>query len=194
MDRYAPWFFAVFLLAGGVLPESWVGLLEFNRQAIAQGDSWRLLTGHWVHFGLSHSLMNAAGYALVQYQFYHGGVPRRWWILQLMLCLSVSALLLVFSPDVEIYRGYSGVFCGFLAFSLAVSLRQSPWVFGVLLLGLLVKIALEQLPHYNVNYLMPFIGVAVAVDAHAYGTAAGLAATPVYLAWRIWYRRRQSQR
>jgi len=53
-----PWR-SILLSAGAVLaylvlgaaPEAWV----FDRAAIAQGEWWRLITGHWVHSGLAHA-------------------------------------------------------------------------------------------------------------------------------------------
>ena len=39
--------------------------LRFERQSIVAGDLWRLLSGHLVHLGWTHLLLNLAGLALV---------------------------------------------------------------------------------------------------------------------------------
>ena len=41
-----------YLIPGGA-PEFWV----FDRVAIAQGEIWRLVTGHWGHSDLKHALL-----------------------------------------------------------------------------------------------------------------------------------------
>ena len=40
-------------------------LLKYDRLAIEGGDWWRLITGHFVHLGLSHLALNIAGLLLV---------------------------------------------------------------------------------------------------------------------------------
>ena len=48
-----------------LLPNAIRELLRFDRGGIAAGELWRLLTGHFVHLGVSHTLLNLAGLLLV---------------------------------------------------------------------------------------------------------------------------------
>jgi rhomboid family GlyGly-CTERM serine protease len=48
-------------MALGPVPETWV----YDRTAIANGEVWRLVTGHWVHSGPSHALWNIAALMLL---------------------------------------------------------------------------------------------------------------------------------
>ena len=48
----------VFSLGGGEY-------LQYQRHAIEHGQVWRLLTGHWVHLGATHFLLNLFGLLLL---------------------------------------------------------------------------------------------------------------------------------
>ena len=41
--------------------------LSYDRPEIAAGEFWRLLSGHFVHLGISHLIWDAAGFLLVWY-------------------------------------------------------------------------------------------------------------------------------
>ena len=53
---------AIALTAVGTPTFAW---LAYRRAAIAQGQIWRLVTGHLVHVGAAHLAWNLAGLALV---------------------------------------------------------------------------------------------------------------------------------
>ena len=59
------------LQAGG---ESAQELFQFQRQGLAQGQLWRLFSGHFIHLGWSHALMNMAALGLLV-----GAVAAWWW-------------------------------------------------------------------------------------------------------------------
>ena len=42
-------------------------LLRYDRFAIASGELWRLVSGHFVHLAWSHFALNAAALILVSY-------------------------------------------------------------------------------------------------------------------------------
>jgi membrane associated rhomboid family serine protease len=57
------------LLAGGAWVVAafpgWAGGLMYDRQAILDGELWRLFTGHWVHFSTSHLVCDTLALGLV---------------------------------------------------------------------------------------------------------------------------------
>lgn len=155
--------------AGDIL----VSQLEFQRQAIAHGEVWRLLTGNFTHFGDYHTGMNAAGLAaLVAVLFWY--LPAKWFAAgAVMIPLGVGISLFLFAADVEIYRGYSGANYGLLAMGLLLALPQQPRLYALAYCVLLGKIMYEQLPGYDVDYLRGQIGVPVAIEAHLAGFCSG---------------------
>lgn len=167
---------AALILASFILveftSEHLVLLLEFQRQAIAQGEVWRLLTGNFTHFGDYHTWMNAAGLAaLVAVLFWY--LPAAWFAAgAIMIPLGVGVSLFLFA-DVDVYRGFSGANYGLLAMGLLLALPQQPKLYALAYCVLLGKIVYEQLPGYDVDYLQGQIGVPVAIEAHLAGFCSG---------------------
>ena len=52
--------------------------LRFDRGGIAAGEVWRLLTGHLVHLGASHTYLNIAGLALVWFLVGRAYTLKQW--------------------------------------------------------------------------------------------------------------------
>jgi len=82
--------------------------LVYDRSAILAGELWRLLTGHWVHFGATHLLYDAillglGGWVIAQRRYRHFAA------LCLLSALSISLSLLVLRPDMAFYGGLSGL-------------------------------------------------------------------------------------
>ncbi len=171
--RVIPWLWCGGLLVSGLLPDALTKLVEFNRTAINQGEFWRIVTSQWVHFGFNHSLMNGLCFAIVQFRLLKDLPLRRWLITQLVVQLGVGCGLYFTLGDGEIYRGYSGAFCGLLAFGLLWNLSRDTWFLAVVYAGLLLKIAVEQTPGYNLDYLKNVMDFSVAVDAHLFGVITG---------------------
>lgn len=149
-----------------------VATLEFQRQAIKQGEIWRLLTGNFTHFGEYHSWMNAAGLAaLVAILFWY--LPAGWLAVGVVLVPIAVGLGLYWFADVDVYRGFSGANYGLLAMGLLLALPQQYKLYALGYCVLLGKIIYEQLPGYNVDYLQAEIGVPVAIEAHLAGFCSG---------------------
>ncbi|MDH4318525.1 MAG: rhombosortase [Desulfobulbaceae bacterium] len=94
--------------------------LEYDRAAVAGGEVWRIVTGHFIHWNLGHLLWNVAVFCLlgILSEFYDEK--------GYFLCLSVSTLMIPLvlwwlQPDLASYRGLSGLASGlFLLMALRV--------------------------------------------------------------------------
>jgi rhomboid family GlyGly-CTERM serine protease len=146
--------------------------LRYERAGIASGEAWRLLTGHFVHLGISHTILNLAGLILVWLlagRAYHW---RQWlWI----MTGSVAAIdlgLWFGAPMLEWYVGLSGLLHGMLAAGVLAGLTERSGEALILAVVVAVKVTYEQLagplPGSEVTS-----GGAVIVDAHFYGVIGG---------------------
>lgn len=161
---------ALVVLAGLLLftGESGREWLRFERGAIASGEIWRLLTGHLVHLGVSHYVLNAAGLVLVWFLVGREFARSHWlWI----MAGSVAAIdlgLWILSPELQWYVGLSGLLHGMLAAGIVAGWperRAEALILSVVVAG---KLAFEQLVG-PLPGSESTSGGAVIVDAHLYG-------------------------
>ncbi len=155
-------------LAGG---ESFYSALEYRRTELLEGQGWRLLTGHLVHFNARHALLDLAtfGIALVLFP----GLLRGWRLPALILgAILAIDLGLLASPEMAWYAGFSGVAYGVLAGGAWTDRQTHPRVAAVVAALLAGKLVLEQglgAP----QQAEALIGGAIWVDAHLYGVLGG---------------------
>jgi len=168
-----PLIISVLLLAVMLLPATWQALLEYQLGAIGEGEVWRFIGGHLVHLGWGHLLMNLLGFWLIWELFLSNRMPAEICLFGLtLLTLCVSLGLYLLSPDIEWYRGFSGVLHGLLVWALLRELHLHPLSSGLILALVVVKLLLEQ-------YFGALPGSEslakgrVIVDAHLYGGLAG---------------------
>ena len=164
-------------LAGGPHGE-W---LRYSRMAIEQGQFWRLLTAHLVHYDVAHATLNAAGLILLWLLFVADARPRQWAVVTLVSALSISIGLWYQHPEIEWYLGLSGVLHGlWAAASLSAIVR---WRLEALVSGSLLAAKLMFEQHYGA-LSDPLLGhtLHIVVEAHVYGTLGGLSAA--LLTWR----------
>ena len=171
------------LMLGGDAAREW---LAFERDAIRDGEAWRLVTGHLVHLGWPHFALNAAGLALV-WTLVGGAYKPAGWILIILASIATIGLgLWTFNPELHWYVGLSGALHGVLAAGLVMSCREPRVETMILALLLLCKLAWEQfsgpLPGSESSSGGPVI-----VDAHLYGAIGGTLAG--LLTWLIRVRR-----
>ena len=144
--------------------------LCYERQALAQGQLWRLLSAHWVHLNLRHALLNGAGLTLLWILMAREFPPRRWIGILLGSALAIDAGLWFLRPAVEWYMGASGVLHGALAAGAAALYRRGEGLGAALLLLLVVKLIYEQ--HSGASV---FVGdLPLVPDAHLFGALGGL--------------------
>jgi len=125
-------------------------VLEYQLAALG-AQPWRLLTGHWVHINWVHALINAAAWFIVARLFGQELTPARQVLVVLGAGVAISAGLALVYPQIDWYRGFSGVlhalfFAGATAWlTRTLTVRESRnlgalWLPGALALGGWVKV------------------------------------------------------
>jgi rhomboid family GlyGly-CTERM serine protease len=144
-------------------------LLRYDRDGLHAGEWWRLLTGHVIHLGYEHAVLDIAGLVLMWALFARDYSPRQWLLIIGLSVIGVDAGLWLLSSTTQWYVGSSGVLHGVLAAGACAHLRRREPDGWILVLFLVGKLIYEQ----TQGALPLTAGGAVIVDAHLYGAVGG---------------------
>jgi rhomboid family GlyGly-CTERM serine protease len=145
-------------------------LLRYEREAVLQGEYWRLLTGHLVHGSWLHLFLNGAGIGLIVALFPDHYSPRQWLLIGLFGLVTIDVGFVFWEPQLSWYVGLSGVLHGALAAGAIAWWRYETKRLAAALSVIFVgKLLWEQW-----HGALPLSGgLAVVVDAHLYGAIGG---------------------
>lgn len=121
-------------------------LLVYHREAISNGELWRVVTGNLVHLSRPHVLRDLVPFVLA------GGVleaasRRRFALLCLASAAVIGAVLYLAHPEVLVYGGLSGVVTAAFVYLSLVGLCRQPayrWLYITILAAAAGKIAAEM--------------------------------------------------
>jgi rhomboid family GlyGly-CTERM serine protease len=150
----------------------WRAALEYERESIAAGEWWRLVSAHFTHLDAHHTALNCLGLALLWALFARDFSPRRWLFILAATISVIDLGLWLLAPRVEWYLGASGVLHGVLAAGILAALARGERIAWVLLVLLLFKLLYEQFA--GASALLP--GIPVVPQAHLLGVVGGLSA------------------
>mgnify|MGYP001823772430 FL=1 len=160
--------------------------LAYNREFVASGQLWRLATGHFVHLGWTHLLLNLGGLGLVFWLVGQAYNWRQWLYVTGLSVAIIDAGFWFLYPELGWYVGLSGLLHGLLAAGLLRGLVAGDRESLVLAAFVVAKLIWEQiggpLPGSEATS-----GGTVIVDAHLYGAVGGLTA-----AASMWHRVRST--
>lgn len=160
----------LFAVAAGLFPDLW----PYRRQALLDGEVWRLLSAHFAHLGWTHALLNALGVLLVWLLFEPWWSPSRWWSAVLVVGTLTGVGLLALNPQLAWYVGFSGVLHGlFVTGALSAWQRSRDRLSLLVLLVVAAKLAWEQWSG-GAGFSARLVGAPVVTDAHLYGALSGL--------------------
>ncbi len=140
--------------------------LVWQREALAHGQVWRLLSAHLVHLSPRHLVMNVLGLWVVTELLCETLTAAQWMSLLLVCALGTSLLLLLLQPELQWYAGLSGVLYGLWSGGAAFRWIGERKFFY--LLSLLVLFASLQRGTPVINEFP------VIAEAHWYGAFSGL--------------------
>jgi rhomboid family GlyGly-CTERM serine protease len=158
-----------------VHPDS-VGLAwRYDRAAVLAGQWWRLFSAHLVHGGITHWLLNMAGFVLILAVFPECFTTRRMAWLMPLTAISVTAGLFFRHPEIEWYLGLSGMLHAWFAFGTTKTAIEGAKLHALASIAVWVKVGYEQLAGPTVAAVTMASGPVI-VEAHLYGALAGAAA------------------
>ena len=146
---------------------------------IAGGEFYRLLTGHFVHLGPLHLILNIAGLVLVWFLVGRFVSTIGWFVAVGLSLVSINLGLLLGLPTLDWYVGLSGLLHGLLATGLVVSWhRRQPELIALaaILFGKLGwEFFVGPIPGSS-----GLSGGAVVTESHLFGAIGGTVAGLLY--------------
>lgn len=180
--RQFPWIFlilAVLALAIQLNP-TWRDPLIYQREEIRQ--LWRLWTGHWVHFGWPHFIVDTGLFLILGWMLERRH-PRITYTSLVFMPLFISLVIYLFDPEMQRYAGLSALNLGLL---LIVALQGwqrdwRDWFWPAVLVIYVAEIIFEIMSGGSGGGMIRFDDpqVIVATSAHIAG------AIYAVVAWRI---------
>jgi len=161
------------------LPDNYQTLLVYQSDAIMTGEWWRLWSGHLTHYTLSQLIADSTLVALLGFVLKPFIRPRQLTAAIIAVLPLLSLLLLWLVPEINIYRGASGL-AAMLWLMVGLQLITSAdvgsslfWIGLLFILLLVAKVAGEALALFSAISDLP-AGIVVAWQVHLFGMVMGL--------------------
>jgi rhomboid family GlyGly-CTERM serine protease len=156
-------------------------LLKYDRLAIVGGEYWRLLSGHFVHLGPEHLLLNLAGLVLVWLLIGRQYSTSQWFIVTAFSLVVITLGFWFLDTNLLWYVGLSGLLHGLLIAGAISGIKTQPVESVIVLVAVAGKLVYEllvgPLPGSEAT-----AGGAVITNAHLFGAIGG--AVIAALLWR----------
>lgn len=154
--------------------DSAMALFQFERNAILNGEFWRLLTGHFVHNNWTHLFLNMTGFIVIWFLTKDYLSFLSWCIVIVTSAFFTSLCILFFMINIEWYLGFSGVLHAIFIAGVLAGIKKGYKEAYILLLILAVKIIWEQKMGGITSTLLE--NETILIDAHLYGIICGILA------------------
>jgi rhomboid family GlyGly-CTERM serine protease len=123
---------------------------EYDRVALASGELWRAITGHWTHWSVDHLVWDLAAFALLVWIGWRKG-PRRLLLTLAASAVSISVAIWFVAGEITRYRGLSGIDSALFTFVALTVLKEelehgrrgTAAAVALVLAGFAVKIVFE---------------------------------------------------
>jgi len=146
-------------------------LLYFNAANIAQGETWRIVSGHFIHSDPEHLFWNGLGLAVLG-SLIERHSPTLWWAALCTGVTSVSILLMTPFAQLDNYCGLSGTLNTLLLVAIWIEWRITrSWLVIAIACGSFAKVGIEISAGAS---LLTHISWPPYAWSHAAGLAGGL--------------------
>lgn len=156
-----------------------LGALEYDREAVGNGQWWRLMTGHLVHYNWLQVVANVGVFAALSWVARQRG--KRVLPVVLLSALLIGAAIHFFADSVMTYRGISGVDCGLFGWLLlTMAVQDRGWkafVWTVIFAVISARYVIETIIGQSLLPTSLPDGIAVVGIAHVTGLVVGLCLT-----------------
>lgn len=163
----------ILLLSLSLQAGDYVSSWRYDRNLIADGHYWLLMSGNIVHLNWAHWALNMAGLAIVAFFFSPYGNVVHWVFVTVVSAAFVGFGLYWLNPDVRTYVGLSGVLHGMFIYGAMRETRFYP-ASGYALLVLLAGKLIWELMSGPLPGSEELTSGRVITDAHLYGALGGL--------------------
>lgn len=120
-------------------------LLEYDRAAISEGEIWRMITCHWVHFSSRHFIYDTAAFGIAGWMIERRGYRNFGWLCALA-AVSISGTMLCCEPRLQVCGGLSGLATAAVVFLAVNGLEEKGafrWICAAVLVLNGAKMGLE---------------------------------------------------
>ncbi len=165
-----------------ILGEPTLEALMYHRQAIAEGQYWRFITGHLVHSNGWHLLLNLASLIMIGLLFNHHLSITFWFIVFVVSAFLISAAYFWYAPEFDYYVGLSAVLYAAIIIGALLDLKEQPLIAAIILIVVTGRVIWQQYAG-SVDGLAEIIDSRVAIESHLFGIISGYLIGMI-LVWR----------
>jgi len=170
--------FIFFLIIATIISVLWLmgesasKILIYHRSAIAEGQIWRLFTGHLIHSNLWHLLLNLASLMMIGWLFSQHFTYKIWIIIFALSAMMISFAYYFTAPQFEYYVGLSAILYAVIIIGALLDIKHQPMIAGLILLVVTGRVIWQQL-YGTADELEQLIEQRVAVESHLFGIITG---------------------
>ncbi|CAM3893181.1 MULTISPECIES: rhombosortase [Pseudoalteromonas] len=157
--------------------------LDFDRNAIADGEIWRILSGQFTHSNWYHLMLNLLGILFIWLLHAEYTTLRKYWLNVLFLGLFTGLMILLFSLNIVVYTGLSGLLHGLIVWGALEDIKRKLTTGYLLFIGVWAKVCWEQYAGASTD-VAKLIDSRVAIEAHLFGAVGGVVLAVIYLFYK----------
>lgn len=152
----------------------WQPQFIYTREAVSQGEVWRIVTSQLVHTNWPHYLLNISSVWLFVALFYTTINFKTFTINLFLLIIAVGGCIHLWEPNISWYAGLSGAIYGLYLIGAYAAIKHDDYLVGIGTAALIIgKVCFD---HWfgPIQDNSALIEARVVTEAHVYGVCAAL--------------------